>query len=338
MSYRRSYTGYVQYSGEVSYPKSDTGGVISYSGEEPVYITIDVDTDNFDESISDCSDAVNGLNNAIVATELAQVESKRRGSMKIADSIVKGFFEYVGADISHKIKEISAKYESSFVALMGYKDNCISKSQQMQLDYNRISKRYSKVFEDFDKETISRIEMLDAQTFRFADVAQSVVNRKSSTELLGISTISANESIKLETVLSCSFIKQQANKLITKTNDYLQGTYRLSNSIRDILYDNDEEYDILAPVIFVESILDTDNKDTKIVTSDIKYMKLNDVINAQLRSKFMSKDMEWNDIGTEDFEKISSYLNSEIQSGQMDNRVVKTMLKLLRDNKFQTIK
>ncbi len=338
MSYRRSYTGYVHYSGTVSYPASQNGGSVSYSGTEPVYITIDVDTDVFDASVEHCTDAVNALTGAVVATEAAQVESKRRASKQIASSIVKGFFEYVGADLSQKIKELASKCESLFFALMGHKENCLSKSKQMQDDYNRISKRYSKIFEDLDKETVSRIEVLDRPTFQFAETAQNLIDRNSNTDLLGISTISANESIKLETVLSCSHVKQQASILLAKANNYLQGTYRLANSVRDMLDESQVEEEIMLPVMFVESVLNSENKETKIIGTEEEFTPSGDNIDSQLRSKFMSKDVEWDDMKTEDFEKVISYLNADVQSGQMEDRTLKTMLGLLNDQAIQTIK
>lgn len=338
MSYRRSYTGYVHYSGTVSYPASQNGGSVSYSGTEPVYITIDVDTNAFDASVEHCTDAVNTLTGAVVATEAAQVESKRRASKQIASSIVKGFFEYVGADLSQKIKELASKCESLFFALMGHKENCLSKSKQMQDDYNRISKRYSKIFEDLDKETVSRIEVLDRPTFQFAETAQNLIDRNSNTELLGISTISANESIKLETVLSCSHVKQQASILLAKANNYLQGTYRLANSVRDMLDESQVEEEIMLPVMFVESVLNSENKETTIIGTDEEFTPSGESIDSQLRSRFMSKDVEWDDMKTEDFEKVISYLNADVQSGQMEDRTLKTMLGLLNDQAIQTIK
>ena len=338
MSYRRSYTGYVHYSGTVSYPASQNGGSVSYSGTEPVYITIDVDTDVFDASVGHCNDAVNALTGAVVATEAAQVESKRRASKQIASSIVKGFFEYVGADLSQKIKELASKCESLFFALMGHKENCLSKSKQMQDDYNRISKRYSKIFEDLDKETVSRIEVLDRPTFQFAETAQNLIDRNSNTELLGISTISANESIKLETVLSCSHVKQQASILLAKANNYLQGTYRLANSVRDMLDESQVEEEILLPVMFVESVINSENKETKIIGTDEEFTPSGESIDSQLRSKFMSKDFEWDNMKSEDYEKVISYLNADVQYGQMEDRTLKTMLGLLNDQAIQTIK
>lgn len=338
MSYRRSYTGYVHYSGTVSYPASQNGGSVSYSGSEPVYITIDVDTNAFDASVGHCNYAVNALTGAVVATEAAQVESKRQASKQIASTIVKGFFDYVGADLSQKIKELSSKCESLFIALMGHKDNCLSKSKQMQDDYNRISKRYSKIFEDLDKETVSRIEVLDKPTFQFAESAQNLVDRNSNTELLGISTISANESIKLETVLSCSHVKQQASVLLDKANCYLQGTYRLANSVRDMLDDSQAENDILLPVMFVESVKNIENKETRIIGTDDGFTPSGDAVDSTLRSKFMSKEVEWGNMNSNDFDKVISYLNAEVQSDQMDDRTLKTMLGLLNGQAIQTIK
>lgn len=338
MSYRRSYTGYVHYSGTVSYPASENGGSVSYSGSEPVYITIDVDTNAFDASVGHCNNAVNALTGAVVATEAAQVESKRQASKQIASTIVKGFFDYVGADLSQKIKELSSKCESLFIALMGHKDNCLSKSKQMQDDYNRISKRYSKIFEDLDKETVSRIEVLDKPTFQFAESAQKLVDRNSNTELLGISTISANENIKLETVLSCSHVKQQASVLLDKANCYLQGTYRLANSVRNMLDDSQAENDILLPVMFVESVKNIQNKETRIIGTDDSFTPSGDAVDSTLRSKFMSKDVEWGNMNSNDFDKVISYLNAEVQSYQMDDRTLKTMLGLLNGQAIQTIK
>ena len=338
MSYRRTYTGYVHYSGTVSYPASENGGTTSYSGTEPVYVTIDVDTDTFDASIANCNNAVNGLTGAVVAMEAAEVEAKRSASKQIASSIVKGFFEYVGADLSQKIKELASKCESLFFALMGHKENCLSKSKQMQDDYNRISKRYSKIFEDLDKETVSRIEMLDKPTFQFAETAQNLIGKSSNTELLGISTISANENIKLEAVLSCSHVKQQASILLDKANNYLQGTYRLANSVRNMLDDSQSEEEILLPVMFVESVVNSDNKESRIYGIDENFTPSGEAIDSHLRSRFISKDVDWEDMESEDYDKVISYLNADVQSGQMESRTLKTMLGLLNGQAIQTIK
>ena len=338
MSYRRSYTGYVSYSGSVSYPASQNGGTAYYSGEEPVYITIDVDTDSFDNSVAQCNNAVHGLTAAVVATEAAQIESKRRTSIQIATSIVKGFFEYVSADLSQKLKELSSKCESLFVALMGHKESCIAKNTQMQDDYNRITKRYSKIFEDLDKETNSRIETLDRATFQFAGSAQKVIERNTNTELLGISTVSANENIKLGVVLSCSHIKRQASKLLSKTNDYLYGTYKLANSIRDMLYDNPDDNELLVPVMFVETCAAQEQIDAKIYGTNGQFTPSGENTYSYLISQFMSNNIEWGNMDTDDYDKVITYLNTKVQADKLEDRVLRTMLDLMNDKSILTIK
>lgn len=338
MSYRRSYTGHVHYSGTVSYPASEHGGSVSYSGSEPVYITIDVDTDAFDASVAHCNNSVGGLATAVVATEAAQVEAKKKASSKIADTIVKGFFDYVGADLSQKIKELASKCEALFVALIGHKDNCLAKSSQMQEDYNRITRRYSKIFGDLDKETVSRIEVLDKQVFQFADTAQKVIDRSADTDLLGISTISANENIMLETMLSCSHVKQQANILLDKANAYLQGTCRLANSVRDMLSESGEGENIMLPVMYSESMDPDKGTVSGIYGIGDGYEPSFKGIDSILLSDFRSKDVLWEDMASDDYGNVMSYLNSMVQADDMDERVLKTMLGLVNGHSIQTIK
>ena len=103
MSYRRSYQGVIHYSGSVSYPASQNGGTAHYSGSEPVYITIDVDTESFDRNVDGCKLAVDGLGAAVVATEEAEVQSKREYSRRIGETLIGGFFNYREGHIDHLV-------------------------------------------------------------------------------------------------------------------------------------------------------------------------------------------------------------------------------------------
>lgn len=338
MSYVRHYSKRIFYSGSVSYPASQNGGSVSYSGEVPVYISVYVDTDNFDRGINRCNNSVKLLTSAVVATDAAQVESKKKASEKIGAAIVKGFFNYVGADLSQKIKELSSKCEALWGALTGHIDNCRSKKSQMQTDYNRICKRYIKVFEDLDNELVHRIEEMDKPVFDFANESQKVIDRTVDTDLLGISTISSTESIHLETILSCSHVKQEASNLIERSNEYLRNTYRLEHSIRDMLYYKNSNAIIYIPVMYSESTNSNGQKDEKIYFGDSEYGLSGADEESNILSKFMSKDIHWGPMDPMDAEKIISYINSDIQANAVDDRVLRTMLDLLNKQNIQTIK
>ena len=338
MSYRQHYTGYVHYSGSVSYPASQSGGSVSYSGTEPVSITIEVDTVAFDNSIVNCNQSLNGLTTAVVATEAAQIAAKQEAAKKISNSILDGFFQYVGADLSQKIKELASKCESLFFALNGHKENCFSKNRQMQDDYSRITRRYAKVFDDLDKETASRIAQLDNPTFRFADTAQEVIGRKDNNELLGISTVSANESIRLETLLSCSHIKQQASALLKKSERYIQGIYRLERSLADMFEKGGQEEEVFLPILYLETTNEKQEKEHTLYKTEDTYKDSGKDVDAQMLDQFKSEAIQWEGMDSDDFDKIISYLNADIQSQAIEDRTLKTMFNLLKQREIQTIK
>ena len=94
----------------------------------------------------------------------------------------------------------------------------------------------------------------------------------------------------------------------------------------------------MLPVIVVESVLNSENKAVKITGIDQEFTPSGESIDSQLRSKFVSKAVEWDDMKTKDLEMVISYLNADVQSGQMEERTLKTMLGLLNDQAIQTIK
>lgn len=338
MSYTEYHSASLHYSGSVSYPASQNGGSVSYSGTIPVNITVYVDTDDFDRSVRHCNTSLNGLTAAVIATEAAQVESKRTSSRRIADTLIRGFFNYVGADLAQKIKELAAKCEATFLELMDQKKTCMAKTTQMQDDYQMISKRYSKIFEDLDRETVSRIEQLDRPAFQFAEMAQGVVDRSSNSDLLGMATISANENIRLEAVLSCSHVKMQAKNLISTANEYLKGTYRLASTVSNMLTDESDGHDIHLPVIYFESVNDDNQTVSSIYRQESGFALSGDSVESHLRAEFLSDGVDWEDMPAGLRERTMSYFNSFLQSGQQDERVLNTIRSLMEKDNIQTIK
>lgn len=338
MSYTEYHSASLHYSGSVSYPASENGGSVSYSGTIPVNITVYVDTDEFDRSVRHCNTSLNGLTAAVIDTEAAQVESKKASSKRIADTIIKGFFNYVGADLAQKIKELAAKCEATFLELMDQKRTCMEKTTQMRNDYQMISKRYSKIFEDLDRETISRIEQLDRPAFQFAETAQAVADRNCNSDLLGLATVSANENLQLEAVLSCSHVKMQARNLISTANEYLKGTYRLANSVSNMLTEESGGHDIHLPVIYFESVNSDNQTVSSIYRQESGFAPSGDSVDSHLRARFMSDGIIWEDMPAELRERTMSYFNSLLQAGQQDERVLGTIRELMERDNIQTIK
>lgn len=337
MSYRKTYTGRVHYSGSVSYPSSQSGGVKSYSGSVPITISIDVDTDEFDQSISSCHNSVNALTASVAATEVAHVLAKEKSATKISNSIVKNFFDYLGGDLSLRLQELQASCESLLVQLVSYKNSCISKQTQMETDYRRISERYTKIFEDLNHELESRIKTLDKATILFAEDAQAVVDRSAETETLGIATISAEENRRLEATLTSSHLKQATQDMTLQVREFLERTYTLTNKLSNMLGERGENEEIMIPVLYLEGSNAQNGSDSKLIYAQ-EGMAQSEQLDAQLSSQFLDNSLEWTELPEETETKLLSFINSSIQNSEgIDDRVAKTILHLSKNQTIQTL-
>ena len=337
MSYRKTYTGRVHYSGTVSYPSSESGGTKSYSGSVPITISIDVDTDEFDQSVSYCRDRVDALTASVAATEAAHVLAKEKSATKISNSIVKNFFDYLGGDLSLRLQELQASCESLMMQLVSYKDSCASKQTQMETDYRRISERYAKIFADLNHELESRIKTLDKAAMLFAEDAEAVVDRSVATETLGIATISAEENRRLEATLTSSHLKQATQEMTCRVREYLERTYILTSKLSNMLEERGENEEIMLPILYLEGSTPQGNTESKLIYAQ-EGMSQSEQLDAQLRSQFLDNSLEWTELPEETQTRLISLINSSIQSSDsMDDRVAKTILHLAKNQSIQTL-
>ena len=177
MSYSRSYSETITLSGSetktVSYPASENGGsttvTVYYTEYVPVDVNIHVDTDPFEAGVAKCNSRVNLLTTTVVATEVAQIASIASNAKKVGSAVVEGFFKTIRSEISQQIMELSQKIDSHLIHLRELAKSCAARQKQMETDYNRISTRYSKIFNDLNNELSNRIYELNKPAFSFKD-------------------------------------------------------------------------------------------------------------------------------------------------------------------------
>ena len=156
MSYSRRFsrTVSVHYSGTVSYPASQTGGSVSYSGtaHELVEVDVHVDTGAFDASVAHCNNSVSGLTASVGAMNAAQCLAIRQNADKISKSIIDGFFSTVRTDLRTQKAELEQAIDAKLLLLRQQAQTLQEKQQQMEEDYARTSARYQKIFNDLNNE------------------------------------------------------------------------------------------------------------------------------------------------------------------------------------------
>lgn len=254
MSYTRRFkkTIEVPYSGYVKYPKSEFGGSQYYDGRvtETIYFDVTVDTDPFDDSIVDMKDQVNILTGSIAATEAAQVASIRENSRKIGQTIVTGFFKTVQSDISQQVAALKIKTDALLVQLHELVKRLTDKKREMGVDYQRISSRYGKIFEELNKELENRIYSVDAPVFKFAETTSTIggeVNKH-----VGIPVVHAAENVRLHSKITAAHAKNEAVKTIGKAQQFLNTQYRVDRLLSHCLQNDGSQAVISAPYCVME--------------------------------------------------------------------------------------
>ncbi len=350
MSYSRKYNEKiaVPYSGTVSYryPASEKGGTanVRYEGTayENVEVYIDVDTDPFDTSVEHCNTNVNLLTGAVVATEVAQINSIHKNSKKVASTIVNGFFGYIRSEISQQISELSQNIDAQLTHLKELSDACVSKKKQMEGDFVRISSRYIKIFDDLNKELVNRILELDKPTFVFKKELDNQNIRSVKNDMVNTVLIFGKEGNLLQSKLGVALAKKRALDTLGQAKIFLFQQKKLNLTVQRSMINENVESKQYSPVCFMESNEDRDQITKNVYSS--KYIsnlqeqsKLNALIND-----FATSNNSWSSMNTENIDPIKTYFNSAMNqaykgSDPHTERVKSLITKMANFGTIQTI-
>ncbi|MEI6854098.1 MAG: hypothetical protein WCL06_14725, partial [Bacteroidota bacterium] len=264
MSYTRRYSETVQKTVSVSYPASQNGGSTSFTVEIPVDVNIHVDTNAFDQSVQHCDNNVDLLTAAIIATESAEIVSKEVNSRKVADAIIGGFFSYIRSEISQQVAELSQNIDAHLMHLKELAKSCLAKKVQMEGDFNRISSRYVKIFEDLNYELSNRIYELDKAAFVFKKETDNQKIRTSDNDLVNTVAVFGSESGDLQSKICGSIAKKRALDTLNKTRLFLFQQNKLNTTVRQSMLNENISSSIYAPVCFIETTNDNRQIDKSI--------------------------------------------------------------------------
>ncbi len=350
MSYNRSYqevvSKVVSKTVSVSYPPSQNGGSTSVSvdilAEIPVEVNIYVDTDPFDASISNCGSNIDLLTGAVVATEAAQIYSKQQQSIKIADTIIGGFFSYISSEISQQIAQLAQNVEAQLMHIRELVKSCLAKKSQMESDYNRITGRYLNIFKDLNNELTNRIVELDRPVFVFKKESDKLDLNSTNSELVNIVSVFSKENSILQSKIHASVTKMNALETLNKAKLFLEQQNKLEATIQLCMLNESDSSIIAVPVCFIET-----NNINSVINRSISFSPALSVLDGRnmitdLLDGFLSKSVNWATANSEFQQNISLFLYSELNSklNANDNHTVRvrnTILQMADITKINSI-
>ncbi len=341
MSYTQTFhkTIAVSYSRTVNYPASQNGGSTTVTGTvyEDVTVNIEVNTTPFDSSINSCNGHIGALTGSVVATEAAQVASIRDNSRKVAQTIVSGFFKTVQSEISQQIAELQSRIDADLIHLHELDKRCKGLQQQMEVDYNRICSRYSKVFTDMNNELQNRIRALDRPIFDFKDSSDSCSIYAAGTSMAGMMAITGTEGGKLQAMLSASVSKKRSNDTLQKINQFLLQQKQLETILHQCILSESADATVYAPICYMK----TENAGK---TLGAHVHQLQDM--AQMNEKQLITSLEaqkWQDMPANEAENIRQFFGVEMSklsqesNTQHSQRVQDYISKLFNINSIKTL-
>lgn len=311
MSYTRRFSKSVtvRYSGSVSYPASEHGGSISYSGtaSETVHFDVTVDTEPFDAAVDNMKDGVDLLTGSVVATETAQLDAIRKSSKKIGDTIVAGFFKTVKSDISQQIAQLKIQSDALLLQLKTLAQRCKEKQKQMGADYHRIADRYIKFFTDLNKELENRVYSIDEPVFHATRTLDQIGSHAGNEDAAATVSVSANENSHLHSMLTAGLLKRQAQETIEKGRQFLSAQHATDDVIRNCLLPIGESALWATPYCVIETTGENGPSAREMFISPL----LQNIPKEKLNEEIDIKGWDGN-ISTVNRQNINDYFNQEV--------------------------
>lgn len=334
MSYTHRYrkTIRIPYSGTKTYTygpsQSGGSGTISYSGiaEEDVEVEILVDTDPFDSSIVNCNRHVDALTGSVIATQVAQVESIKAKGKQIGNTIVNGFFNTVKFEISTQIVELQKQVEAYLLKMSEMQKRLIAIKKQMEGDYNHISERYAKIFNELNKELDNRVHALDQPIFTAANNMYNAEDRFIESDILNIITLINKENAALNAQISTAIAKSHAHKALNEANIFLAKKQATEITLSQNIIDDERELKYYAPVCYANVTNEHNIQDDHVYASNILPEHVSEKISNQLINIDIKTQTQ------EEKENIDVYIQNminEMQSNDEHTLRVKNLISKL---------
>lgn len=344
MSYTRTAreTIYGTVTGRVNYPASENGGTeqVTLSWEEDIAIEVTVEDGPFQRSVDSVKNHVDILTTSVVATEAAQLASKKESSDRIADAVVKGFFGLIKGEISQQMVQLATYLPPKLLELDKLAGSCATLRQQMEQDFSRISERYNRLFTDLDNELNLRIKSLDRMAFSLHGKGFVAVVDNAKAVNVTTPMVAGQEAQTVQAQLLIHTIRQRVLAMIQNAEDRIAAGDKLKEGLNSIVEASpvDKQYPVIVPVIIIEqSDLNEGEKKKLFLPQDPHLQK---VLSQKESSIFMHPAIKskgaWTPLPAETKTGIDSCLSQLIVRGTTNAADVRekrevAMIKKLKD-------
>lgn len=349
MSYTRTFHGSVSgsQSKTVSYPASQNGGShsVTVHWEEPISITVHVETSAFQNSVSHCHSSLTALAGSVVASEAAQVAAVTANAHRVASKVIQGFYQLIRSEIAQQIELCRSQCTALAPALRQTKAECEGKWLQMRTDYERISGRYAKVFQSLDRELWSRVHAVDRPAFALIAAHEEQRSRAAGNSSSSTPTVFHTEELAARTTLGIGRIRRTAMQIMQRGREFLEADRRMAANIDFILSpgEGSQARQWSVPVLYYVADA-TDSLGAGETLSTGSVAALNDQqVRSGIANWFRAPQREWAPLEVAARGRIEQYLKLQVsalaeQNGESSQRVAAMIVQLWERDRPATVR
>lgn len=325
MSYQRTFnkTIEIHYSGTVSYPPSESGGTKSYSGtaRENVQVTINVDTDPFDNSVKACNNHVAALTTGVAATETAEIISIKENSLKIGNTVIEGFFNNIRLEVSSKIMELTKRVEALLMDVKEKSDRLTSIKAQMETDYQRLADRYGHLFTELNTELENRVMALDMPVFDTTRMINLSQSRPLESDMVNVVVVAGMENTRLNAQIDAALTKHHASVTILEANNFLSSKQLSERTINNCTIDQSRDGMYYVPACCLIANNDSGVTDTHVFVSSILPKS------AEQQLTKMSAPNTWQQVSKSGLDIVARFFNEQVSSAYSEKNIHSTRVR-----------
>jgi transcription initiation factor IIE alpha subunit len=284
---------------------------------------------------------VDVLTGSVVATEAAHVREKAESANRVADCVSEGFFKLIRSEISQQTTALKNRVDSGLLKLNDLKAACLRVQKTMQLDYSRITERYSKIFEELDRETKKRVSSIDSAAIS----VRSQVSEQPARVICSLcteATVSAAENSTAQIKVTAGAIRSQVHRLLQNATAYLAQERRLTRDVQLMLVDSgsSEAGMTYLPVLYLEADSQSGAfRRSFFPDGPISPVRKHEV---QMTELFQQKELAWTPMEENSRVQVERFLMPMIDgvhsdSREHDVRVRQSMMQLWKTNSPQML-
>ena len=248
--------------------------------------------DETTSEVSRTNSSVQRMSAMVCAAEAAAAES-------VSKNVTSGFRNLIAVQMAQRKIECHSEIQAKCLLLQSFNDMLAQLSKQLQGDYERITKRYSKILQQLADALKTRIYNLDAPAAEVADQGyHEMINRTLSN---GAAVVMVDQDVQsLSGMIATARCKEDCRKSMERLKsmvvDIRQLRDDLNKAVRDIPLDNSCRRSL--PVIFFEhdDLNVADYRKTEIEVGDrAEQQRISKLVEAEYARQ--SENFCWRDGG-----------------------------------------